>query len=446
MITYYAIGAFQNWCISQAVPNPPCLSPQNAIHCRKSTCLRALKIRIAPGPWFGDLGGDWRDGGVWEGSLTDCQSHTEFLYMEYAEYIWISYHNFIDRLCMHIKNIATHKRDIFYRHYPSLSSIPLKALLPQQLPGVVGQSASAQKRRGLGECQGACPCHRAQDMGWLGIRWFPLVTTGRWKPWKSPKLCFQRRWDGERSLPKLVRISDCPIWSIWIWAMSSQTLLVDGCHIGWQSMMRNPWSNDMFITQHPALPAWLGPCQVPNFNLERDLPEEDRPYWPSSTPSVEFSRSPMAFRTVPACKPTKRPEAQRRCIPLGSWTWWHGPPILLIRVRGEAWQSGWLRGTTSDGLEFHGWVDGYISFIYIYLCICRDIALCREDRFSLLPWARTFVRAARAKNHGTNGCRPKTKNRILRCIQKCGINSRCTSKRTDGVHLLPTSMQLPEKH
>ena len=386
MITYYTIGAFQNWCISQAVPNPPCLSPQNAIHCRKSTCLRALKIRIAPGPWFGDLGGDWRDGGVWEGSLTDCQSHTEFLYMEYAEYIWISYHNFRDRLCMHIKNIATHKRDIFYRHYPSLSSIPLFSSPSAAALQVSLAKAPAPKSTEALE-NAKARAHVIEPRTWDdsvygGSHWIPLVTTGRWKPWKSPKLCFQRRWDGERSPPKLLRISDCPIWSIWIWAMSSQTLLVDGCHIGWQSMMRNPWSNDMFVT-HPALPAWLGPCQVPNFNLERDLPEEDRPYWPSSTPSVEFSRSPMAFRTVPACKPTKRPEAQRRRIPvsnmrvakkhkgatdwqLGSWTWWHGPQILLIRVRGEAWQSGWLRGTTSDGLEFHGWVDGYISFIYIY--------------------------------------------------------------------------------
>ena len=27
MITYYTIGAFQNWCISQAVPNPPVSEP-----------------------------------------------------------------------------------------------------------------------------------------------------------------------------------------------------------------------------------------------------------------------------------------------------------------------------------------------------------------------------------------------------------------------------------
>ena len=94
---------------------------------------------------------------------------------------------------------------------------------------------------------------------------------------------------------------------------------------------------------------------------------------------------------------------------------------------------------------FHGCTYLYLRTSHLSI-IYSIIALCREDRFSLLPWARTFVRAARAKNHGANGCRPKTKNRILRCIQECGINNRCTSKRTDGVHLLPTSMQLPEKH
>ena len=106
---------------------------------------------------------------------------------------------------------------------------------------------------------------------------------------------------------------------------------------------------------------------------------------------------------------------------------------------GEAWDlwnmKWWTKKAGHGAWKSHHW----LMWNYI-------IALCREDRFSLLPWARTFVRAARAKNHGANGCRPKTKNRILRCIQECGINSRCTSKRTDGVHLLPTSMQLPEKH
>ena len=46
---------------------------------------------------------------------------------------------------------------------------------------------------------------------------------------------------------------------------------------------------------------------------------------------------------------------------------------------------------------------------YVYVGILRSA---ERIGFSLLPWARTFVRAARAKNHGTNGCRPKTKNRI----------------------------------
>ena len=58
---------------------------------------------------------------------------------------------------MHIKtNIATHKRDIFYRHYPYHYPLRYFQLSFCSSPaGVVGQSASAQKRRGLGECQGA---------------------------------------------------------------------------------------------------------------------------------------------------------------------------------------------------------------------------------------------------------------------------------------------------
>ena len=61
---------------------------------------------------------------------------------------------------------------------------------------------------------------------------------------------------------------------------------------------------------------------------------------------------------------------------------------------------------------FHGRTCLYLRTSHLFI-IYSIIALCREDRFSLLPWAQTFVRAAQAKNHGTNGHQPKKSTCIL---------------------------------
>ena len=62
-------------------------------------------------------------------------------------------------------------------------------------------------------------------------------------------------------------------------------------------------------------------------------------------------------------------------------------------------------------------------------------------------WSKALVYYARVQIHCPAECRAEWSDELHTVMQPTsGIDSRCTSKRTDGVCLLPTSMQLPENH
>ena len=81
------------------------------------------------------------------------------------------------------KNIATHKRDIFYRHYPSLSSIPLFSSPSAAALQVSLAKAPAPKSTEALE-NAKARAHVIEPRTWDdsvygGSHWIPLVTTGR---------------------------------------------------------------------------------------------------------------------------------------------------------------------------------------------------------------------------------------------------------------------------
>ena len=91
-------------------------------------------------------------------------------------------------------------------------------------------------------------------------------------------------------------------------------------------------------------------------------------------------------------------------IDTNGWSWNEGICFLITLNLG-------LVCSSEFGPDMNCWLDASAYW--------NIIKLCREVWFSPLPWARTFVGAALAKNHGTTGCRPKTENRILRWTQTC---------------------------
>lgn len=189
---------------------------------------------------------------------------------------------------------------------------------------------------------------------WLPLHW----VTGRWKPWKSPKRCFQRR--TVRWVPLKMAAED-----FWLPNLEHLNRNVQPNSVGWWvpywMTIHDAESMIEWYVHHTTSCTSSMTWTMPGAELQsgerssRGGPTILTIFHPLSRIQSITIRSPMAGR----CQLASLPSAREPSV--ASWAAGHGDS-----VRGEAWQSGWLRGTTSDGLEFHGWVDGYISFFWKY--------------------------------------------------------------------------------
>ena len=181
---------------------------------------------------------------------------------------------------------------------------------------------------------------------WLPLHW----VTGRWKPWKSPKRCFQRRTVRWVFLKKLLRISDCPING----AFEPQCP-ANFCWLMGALLDDNPWCgihDRMTCSSHNIL--HFQP-DLGHARCRTSIWREIFPRRTDHTDHLPLSRSPFDHRWLSGrCQLASLPSAREPSVAvsqLGSWTWWQCPRRGLAKRLAErnykwrprvSWLGGWL--------------------------------------------------------------------------------------------------------